>query len=253
MTTITKLFKGALLGAAVSLLGLSSVSAQDADSTSGPFDAGVDIYSSYVFRGVKFGSGPALQPWVEYSTGNLAIGAWGSASAGVDEAAEMDLYLSYSFDFGLSLGVTDYYYPFAGELTGNEGQFLNYNFADSVAAHALEINVGYEVGDFSIAANIIPLASGVTDGGDIYIEAGYAFGNSSVFIGAGNGWHTFDTFGSTWNEDEGTHDDVFGVVNLGVSTEKEIQITDKFSLPVSGAVIVNPNTEQFYITVGLSL
>ena len=27
-------------------------------------DAGLDIYSSYVWRGIKFGEGAAFQPWV---------------------------------------------------------------------------------------------------------------------------------------------------------------------------------------------
>jgi hypothetical protein len=38
-----------------------------------------------------------------------------------------------------------------------------------------------------------------------------------------------------------------------VGTSKEIQITEKFVLPVSGAVILNPSTGGFFITAGISL
>jgi hypothetical protein len=33
----------------------------------GNFSAGADFCSSYIFRGTKFGNGPAIQPLVQYS------------------------------------------------------------------------------------------------------------------------------------------------------------------------------------------
>ena len=79
------------------------------------WNAGLDIYSSYIWRGLKFGTGPAFQPSVEFSAGGFAIGGWGSFSAGTDEAPESDLYATYGFDLGenasLGLTLTDYYFP----------------------------------------------------------------------------------------------------------------------------------------------
>ncbi len=43
--------------------------------------------------------------------GGFEIGGWGSYCFSSHEAAEADLYLSYGFDFGLSIGLTDYYLP----------------------------------------------------------------------------------------------------------------------------------------------
>src|SRR5665811_1971575 len=60
------------------------------------WSTGLDIYSSYIWRGAKFGSGPAFQPSVSYSTGGFEIGASGSVNASTDEALEIDLYTSYS-------------------------------------------------------------------------------------------------------------------------------------------------------------
>jgi predicted porin len=240
MKDLSKTAKTALAAFIAAGLGIGSLWAQEApeaekeESGGIAFDAGLDIYSSYIFRGAKFGTGPAFQPWVEMTAGGLAIGAWGSVNSGggeEGEAAEMDLYISYEFPFGLSLGVTDYYYP------GNDF----FNVSDTAGAHGLEINLNYEIKGLSLSANYIPLeAPGAgTVGGDMYFELGYAFSKFSIFAGAGNGWHTTDT--------------EFKLVNVGLSTEKEIQITDKFSLPLSGAVILNPDQKQFYITVGISL
>jgi hypothetical protein len=42
------------------------------------------------------------------------------------------------------------------------------------------------------------------------------------------------------------------VCNVGLSAGKELKITDKFAIPVTGSVILNPETEQFYIVFGFS-
>lgn len=191
---------------------------------------GVDLYSTYVFRGVAF-SGPAIQPTVEFSAGGFSIGAWGSQ--GIDGSTsslgfqEMDLYAGYSFDFGLSIGITDYYYPGSLYLDGD--------------SHAFELNLGYSVGDLSLAGNYIfnEAAAAGSAGEDMYFELGYSAGAADLFIGAGDGWHSTDGD--------------FALVNVGLGTSKDIVITDTFSIPLNGAVIFNPDSEQFYIVVGISL
>ena len=44
------------------------------------FDVGGDLVSSYLWRGTKFGTGPAIQPYLELAFGNFTIGGWGSYS-----------------------------------------------------------------------------------------------------------------------------------------------------------------------------
>ncbi|MDR8391552.1 hypothetical protein NC796_10400 [Aliifodinibius sp. S!AR15-10] len=192
--------------------------------------AGADLYSTYVWRGVAY-SGPSIQPYVELSSGGFAIGAWGSQ--GYDGFQEMDLYAGYSFDFGLSLGITDYYYP--GTMYFDNG------------AHAFELNGGYGVGDLSLSANYIFAGDG-SAGDDVYFELGYSAGAADLFIGAGDGWHS--AAGPTPTDPD---NDEFTVVNIGVGTSKDIQVTESLTIPLSGSVILNPDTEQLYIVVGLSL
>lgn len=186
---------------------------------------GLDIYSSYVWRGTKFGSGPAFQPYMEFSAGGFALGAWGSFNASTDEAAEADLYASYGFDLGegssLSFTLTDYYFP--GDMWF-EG-----------TSHYIEPMVSLGLGSFSLTGAYM-----MNDGeGDIYLEAGLTAGPVDLTLGGGDGAYTMDG--------------EFNICNIGISSSKEVKITDSFSLPVSGAAILNPSSEQFYIVVGISL
>jgi len=212
----------------ISLLSVGNVNAQEEEESTSPFSTGVDLVSTYVWRGSNF-SGPSLQPYVELGLGGLSVGAWGSQ--GFDGFQEMDLYLAYAFEFGLSLGITDYYYPGFGDY---------FDFSEDSGAHGIEANLGYEIGGLSFGANYIFNESpgAATAGGDMYFELGYGFDNVDLFFGAGDGWHTSDG--------------EFAVCNVGLGTSKDIVITDSFTLPVAGSLIWNPDKELFFIVVGLS-
>lgn len=209
--------------------------AQEESEKESPFSFGTDIVSSYVWRGTKL-SGPALQPYLEYSIAGLTIGSWGSFGFN-DQVAEADLYASYSFNYGLSIGITDYYYQGAPY----------FRYTTDSSSHAFELNLGYEIKGFSFSGNYI--INKASEGGpanmgdDLYFELGYSFEYFDVFIGAGNGWHTFEDPGKS---------DVFEIVNIGISASKELKIAESFSLPVSVTVILNPQTETFNIVGTIS-
>jgi len=216
-----------------------SLYAQEEEKQS-PFSLGADVVSSYVWRGSKIGTGPNIQPWLKFATGGFTLGAWGSSSFHFNtDVVEMDLYTSYAFGFGLTLGVTDYYYQ----------STPYFQFQGDTSSHAFEINAAYTIKSLTLSGNyIINDASNggpanKPGGGDMYFEAAYAFKNFGLFLGAGNGWHT--TY-----EDNG--DDVFAVCNIGLKAAKELKITDKFSLPITGALSVNPDKEQLNLVIGVS-
>ena len=45
----------------------------------------------------------------------------------------------------------------------------------------------------------------------------------------------------------------FAITNVGISTSKEIKITDTFSIPLKATAILNPKTEQFFLVAGITL
>ncbi|MBN1415712.1 MAG: hypothetical protein JW973_11480 [Bacteroidales bacterium] len=213
--------------------------AQEEAEKPSKFNAGVDFFSNYIWRGTKFGTGPAIQPDISFSTGGLTIGVWGSFDA--FGYTESDPYISYSFPFGLSLGVCDYYYPTHLDTTGS---WIGSDFFDldrASAFHVFEINAGYNYKSLSLSANYIINEAGgaASSGGDMYFQAGYAFKFLNIFVGAGNGWHTSDG--------------KFMVCNIGIGTGKTIKITESFSVEVTGQVILNPEKKQLFGIVGLSL
>jgi hypothetical protein len=203
-----------------------TIQAQDAPKSK--FSAGTDIYSTYIFRGTRYGHGPSFQPTVKFVSGGFTSGAWGSFD--INGYSETDPFISFSFPFGLSLGLTDYYYP---------GLKL-FDVSEITGSQALEINSGFTKGGLSLSANyIVNEAGGAgSEGGDMYFQAGYAFPHFSLFAGAGTGWHT--------------HDGEFDLCNIGISTTKNIKLTEAFSLPLTGQVIVNPDREQLFVVVGFS-
>lgn len=209
------------------ILATNLLQAQE-DQQKSKFNVGADLFSNYIFRGKRFGQGPSVQPSVKYINGGLTAGVWGSFDA--SGYTEADPYVSYSFPFGLSLGLTDYYYP---------GLKL-FDVSKSTGSQVLEINSGFATGGLTLSANYILNEAGGAEsaGGDTYFQAGYAFTNFSLFAGAGSGWHTSDG--------------KFNLCNVGLGTTKELKITDSFSIPVSGQVIVNPEREQLFLVVGFS-
>jgi len=199
-----------------------------------PFTAGADFYSSYIFRGTKYGTGPAIQPMLKFSKAFFSAGAWGSFDFhGYQEA---DLYLSFSLPAGFSLGMTDYYYP----------DYDYFDYSDTSGSHAFEINLGFSKWGLTLSGNYILNKAGNAGsiGGDKYLEAKYSFKSLYLFLGAGDGWHSV-------NNSDGT--DRFAICNIGLGVTHEIKVTDNFSIPVNGQLIFNPDTEKMYIVAGFTL
>ena len=195
---------------------------------------GADFYSSYVWRGTRQGSGPAIQPVIEFTTGSFTAGAWGSFD--FNDYQEVDLYLSFALTESVSIGIQDYYLP----------GLSYFDYSAASGSHAYEVNLIYSGEQVSLEADyVINEAGGIGScGGDLYFEAGFSFDYFTVFMGAGNGWHTYDPV-----DDEGA----FNVCNIGLEVSRDIIITDRFSIPVTGQLIFNPDSETMFLVVGFTL
>lgn len=208
------------------------------------FNTGVDLVSSYVWRGVPqdltHPSGtPNIQPYASYSIGKLTLGTWGSGSF-TGTVKEFDLYATYALSSKFSVTLTDYNWSFS------KGYFDYSKGTD----HLYEAAIAY-TGEkaFPISASINTMIAGADKNADgdnaysTYIELGYPLAeNAKIFCGAS----LFDSpavYGTTG----------FGVTNIGIKVSKNIEITDKFSLPIYGIAGFNPSADNAFLVAGVTL
>lgn len=219
------------------------------------FNSGVDLMSRYIWRGLNpGGSSPSIQPTLEMTAGSFTLGSWGafSMSDGLT-VQETDLYLSYAFREMLTFTITDYFLP--DEAISNNNYF-EYN--KDKTGHVLEASLsfnGTEKIPFSLLAAInLWGADARKANGDLrhstYFELGYngkcQETDYSVFIG-----FTPDNPDSDKGE-TGYYGPYAGVINMGITVNREITVTDKFCLPVSTSFIINPQAENIFLVFGIS-
>lgn len=226
-----------------------------ATPAAGQVSVGADLVSRYVWRGFDFGESFSIQPTLEYSTGNFAIGTWASYSIAADGsgANEHDLYLGYSAG-PLSLGVTDYYFPGPPTESGiPEGaRFFNYD-GDGEGAHYIEPMISFSGTEaFPLSLTVASVLYNDPEY-STYLEAGYSFVVEDTELGLAVGAVTaLSGEGPDGSGFYGTTSD-FALTNVSLSAGRSIPITDTFSLPVGVSFVLNPDLERTYLVFGISL
>ncbi len=126
------------------------------------------------------------------------------------------------------------------------GNFNNYDDANGPGAHFLEGNFIYSAPEsFPIYLSFNIFFYNV-ENNPIYIEAGYSTSLKDVGVSL--------FLGATPGEKNGYYGvDKFSVINTGIKLSKEIKVTDSFTLPVFGSVILNPASENLFFVLGFSL
>ncbi|MEX0778906.1 MAG: hypothetical protein WD491_08845 [Balneolales bacterium] len=217
---------------AIILLSIVSIATAEAKAQTA---IDLDIASRYVWRGTDFGSSPSIQPGVSYAAGNFEIGGWAAfATTGSPDGSEIDWFASYSFDLGKSssfaLSVTDYTFP--------DDPTTGYFESE---AHFVELGAGY-TGPESFP---ISLSAGVfvtnDDDNSMYAEIAYPISAFDVFVGFTP--HEAEMYGTN----------KAGLINSGISTGREIQVSDTFSFTLTSTAIMNFYDENAFFLVGISL
>ena len=204
-------------------------------------DAGVDLYSRYVWRGVDIGNSPSIQPALSATLHGVQLGAWGAYSVSSESSVndEIDFWLSYTRQFendaAIALVVTDYCFPNS-----------NVKFSSS-DAHTLETGVSITgpKGFPLVMAGYVNVSN--DDGNNTYFQLDYPASVGDVDLRF--------SFGVAGGSDQ--NPDYYGtgntnVVNVGISASRDIEVTDRFSVPLTGSLIYNPRAELAYLVVGLS-
>lgn len=225
-----------------------------AQEASSGLSMGTDLVSRYIWRGLNTGGpGAHLQPWLEYSTGQTGVvfGAWGSYSLGTGTGTEVDLYLSYTPVSFLTVAVTDYFFP-ADEAFGSS---VFFDYDAGTTGHTLEGMVcfnGLEDLPLSVlfAMNFYG-ADGTDENGDNYLakylEISYEFKAGETSIVPLVGMALDDP-----KEEAGAvgwYGNSAGVIQAGFTLGREIKITEHVHLPVSTALLVNPEAENIYLVL----
>ncbi len=237
MKSKTKMIAATLLGMAVSF----PVAAQEKTEAS----VGADLVSGYIWRGNDCG-GVSIQPTLSVARSGFSLTAWGSAGFNSEDTKEVDLTASYTIG-GLKLAVTDYW--FNQSLTGSGMKKNKYfDYGAHTTAHVFEGTIGYNFGLLALSWNTnfagADYAKADRDRAySTYIEAVAPFRLGELDFAAEIGF-------TPW---EGMYADKFNVTNIGLKATKTIRITDTFTVPAFGKVVVNPYTEGAYFVFGLSL
>lgn len=190
-----------------------------------------EVMNRYVWRGADFGNSPSIQPDINFTAGNFEIGTWAAfATNGNPDGTEVDFYAGYTIESAagdFSLLITDYTFP--------EDPMHNYFSSES---HFVELGLGYS-GSESLPVNFF-IGTFVTNDDDnsIYSRIGYEAGDVEFFMG----------FTPSQSELYGTTG--AAIIETGISVSKSVQITEFFSIGLTGSVIANPNTDDLYFLFG---
>ena len=203
-----------------------------------------DVVSSYIWRGQDLGS-TALQPTLGIGYKSLSLTAWGSCGlTDPSDTKEFDLTLGYSIG-RLNVGITDYW---VNSGLDPEKRYFKYNAHST--NHVFEANIGYDFGPASVQwFTNFSGNDGVNKDGkraySSYVEAIVPFKLATVNWAATIGAVPFatDFYGTTG----------FAVTNVSLRADKEIKVTDSFSVPVFGQVVANPCSQKAYMVFGFTL
>jgi len=250
----TNSFRTTVICFFLSLLAFNTLRAQETTSK-GKLDISTDLMSRYIWRGLNLGgSSPSIQPNIEFVYSNFTAGVWGAYSPNnAITSQEADLYLSYTIADRLSLTATDYFFP-------KEDTLNHYfNYEKNKTSHIIELAAKYTGPEkfplsLLVATNVYGADAKKSNGDNqftTYIELGYNFNINETACSAFMGFTPNNPDGS--KGETGFYAPNAGVINLGLTANKKIKITDAYSLPVNASLITNPQAENIFLVFGISL
>jgi len=218
----------------------------DPDSSAqSPWSANLDVVSRYMWRGTQQSQSPAFQPYASYENKGFTLGAWGSQSFAIGENQEIDLYATYTLK-KLALTVTDYFVANDSMVTSDY-----FGWDQKITGHTLELALtidGPEVFPAQLIIGTFIYGYDLDENGDnyysTYIEINHTWEHNDISLKPYIGITPMSGYYSA---------DGLQCVNLGMEVGREIEITDKFALPVGVNFTLNPYMENAYFTVKLSL
>lgn len=214
---------------------------------------GVDVVTNYTWRGFNTG-GLSAQPWIEFSSYGLSIGAWSSLGSGVYDdfnqfIPELDLSISYTTpDDHFTLRLNHYYY-FDGPFFAFDRNLDNLGSSQT----ELEINVlihkdyPFELGAAMMFAGDYYSANGQLITQDqnnakilfsTYVYVRYTFESNNIEVIPEFGFSPNVSMYTYYDYKTGYHSS-FSVNNISCKINYTFWETDYTSMYVTGDVVFN--------------
>jgi len=237
-----KIFRSLLLLSIAALLTITAQAGDELKKTN--VSLSVDVVTRHVWRGRFSGNAPCIEPTLNFQTGKLSYGVWGSYA--LDESyQEVDFYVSYDTPL-FQFSVYDFYCP---NTDFEDSKFFDFDsdksvhFFDAVAKFK-----GTEKFPISITTSVFFYGEYDRDENNdqrysTYVELGY-----SNFIG---GKKVAWALGMTPHE--GFYADEMNVVNMNMTVYDKIKFSEQYSLPVRAGVSLNPVNERLMFSLAFTL
>ncbi len=201
----------------------------------------VDVVNKYIFRGAYQGGGASIQPSLSLEWGcGISLSAWGSTSIADFGNKEIDLSISYNIG-----GFTAYLYDMWWEGEGAKyGHYKDDHYFDLELEYCFGEKVPLTIlwSTFLFGGEAAELDEDGKRMYTSYLNLSYDFDVKGVALTPSIGINP-------WKSQ--MHDE-FGVLEIGLKASKEIELTDKFSLPLFTQLIISPAYDDVHFVVGLT-
>ncbi len=202
-----------------------------------------DFVSDYIWRGADQNSGFSVQPSLTLGYAGFSINVWGSQTLSrwnvETPAKEFDINLSYSLN-NFSVTVSDYWWSGVNQPYGH--------YKDS---HFFEGTLAYCFGEsFPLTLSWSTMFAGADKNeegklqGSTYINASYPISlPADITLTPAIGF-------TLW---KGYYHNKAAFTDISLKANKDIKVTDNFSIPVFVQAIVAPVYDRTYLVAGFSL
>jgi len=222
----------------------TSIRAADADSA---FIYKIDFANRWIWRGMNYSETPVIQPTVAYKLNKLKFTVWGSFGFGREKYEEIDFIADYDLFKGFNVALIDYF-GFLDTINYSQ-EFLDLNAKST--GHLLDGQITYTIPGKVPFTFLWSTWFWGADKNKMTKENNY----SSYFEIAYNQKISSYRYGfllglTPW---KGYYNDGFGIINIGAKIGTYFHITDRMKIPTEMAFYLNPQTENIYLSVMVTL
>ena len=228
---------------ALGLVAVATTHAQD-EKAKVETTIAADFVNQYIWRGLDCGN-VSIQPTLGIGYKGLSLSAWGNVGVSKDDVKEFDLTLGYTTG-GFNIGITDYWFSVGGDDPDN--RYFKYNAHST--NHVFEANIGYDFGVLNLQWYTNFAGNDGYNKNDKRAYSSYAQVDVPFKLVTCD-WTATAGIVPYYSTYYGTTG--FAVTNLSLRADKDIKITDSFSIPVFGQIVANPCTEKAYLVFGFTL